>query len=45
MVPATDLVIGSESVHGHQTHGHSNRSQDHLPRMRGDEQAVEPEET
>lgn len=44
-VPATDLVIASEHVHGHHTDGKGDCANDHLPGVGGHQEAVHTEQT
>lgn len=44
-VPATDLVIASEHVHGHHTDGEGDCANDHLPGVGGHQEAMHTEQT
>lgn len=44
-VPTTDLVVAGEHVHGHHTDGEGHCTHDHLPGVRGHQEAVHTEET
>lgn len=44
-VPATNLVISSEHIHGHHADGESHSSHNDFPRMGGHKQAVDSEKS
>ena len=43
-VPAADLIVPCEHVHGHHADGERDRADDHLPGVRGHEHAVHAEQ-
>ena len=44
-VPATDLVVAGEHVHGQHTDGEGDCANDHLPGVGGHQEAVHTEQT
>lgn len=44
-VPAADLVVAGEHVHGHHTDGEGDRANDDLPGVGGHQEAVHAEQT
>lgn len=43
-VPAADLVVAGEHVHGHHADGEGDGADDHLPGVRGHQEAVHTEQ-